>query len=48
MRKQLCAVRNCPATAVVKDHSHMSLVFSPNTEDDSVTGPMLRWIRSIR
>jgi triacylglycerol lipase len=48
MRKQLCAVRNCPATAVVKDHSHMSLVFSPNTEDDSVTGPMLRWIRSIK
>ena len=48
MKAQLCAVRNCPATAVFKDHSHMSLVFSPNTEDDSVTGPILRWMRSLR
>ena len=48
MKAQLCAVRNCPVTAVFKDHSHMSLVFSPNTEDDSVTGPILRWMRSLR
>jgi triacylglycerol lipase len=48
MKAQLCAVRNCPVTAVFKDHSHMSLVFSPNTEDDSVTGPILRWMRSVR
>jgi triacylglycerol lipase len=47
MKAQLCAVRNCPSTAVFKDHSHMSLVFSPNTPDDSVTGPILRWMRSI-
>jgi hypothetical protein len=46
MKAQLCAVRNCPATAVFKDHSHMSLVFSPNTEDDSVTGPLLRWMKN--
>jgi len=48
LRAQLCAVRNCPETTVFKDHSHMSLVFSPNTPDESVTGPILRWIKSVR
>ena len=32
---------------VFKDHSHVSLVFSPNTSDDSVTGPILKWMKSV-
>ena len=32
-------VKHCPTVVVFKDHSHMSEVFSPNTADDSVTGP---------
>ncbi len=27
---------------------HMSSVFSPNTADDSVTGPILRFIRRVK
>ena len=48
MKEQLCAVRNCPTTAVFKDHSHMSLVFSPNTADTSVTAPILKWMKSVK
>jgi hypothetical protein len=48
MKQQLCAVRNCPTTMVFKDHSHMSLVFSPNTSDNSVTGPILKWLKSVK
>lgn len=31
---------------VFKDHSHISEVTSPNTADDSVTGPILQLVRS--
>jgi hypothetical protein len=33
---------------LIKDHSHVSLVFSPNTADDSVTGPILKWMKSVK
>jgi hypothetical protein len=33
---------------VFKDHSHISEVMSPDTADDSVTGPILKWIRSVK
>jgi len=26
----------------------MSLVFSPNTKDDSVTSPLLKWMKSVK
>jgi hypothetical protein len=32
----------------MKDHSHISEVMSPGTPDDSVTGPILKWIRSVK
>jgi len=33
---------------VFKDHSHISEVMSPNTPDDSVTGPILKWIKDVK
>ena len=38
----------CPTTMLFRDHSHMSAVFSPNTADDSVTGPILKWMSSVK
>lgn len=48
LKDQLCKAGHCPATAVFKDHSHMSEVFSPNTADVSVTGPILKWMKSVK
>jgi hypothetical protein len=48
LRDQLCKAGRCPSYLVFKDHSHISEVMSPNTADDSVTGPILRWIRSVK
>jgi len=43
----LCEAGRCPTVGIFDDHSHMSLVFAPNTDDDSVTGPILEWMRSV-
>ena len=49
LKDALCKTGRCPATAeLIKDHSHVSLVFSPNTADDSVTGPILKWMKSVK
>jgi acetyl esterase/lipase len=48
LKDQLCKAGRCPTYLVLKDHSHISEVMSPNTADDSVTGPILMWIRSIK
>jgi triacylglycerol lipase len=48
LRDQLCKAGRCPTYLVFKDHSHISEVMSPNTADDSVTGPILNWMRSVR
>ncbi len=34
--------------AVFKDHSHMSEVFSPGSPDTEVSGPVLKWIKSVK
>ena len=47
-KDQLCMAKNCPTVMVFKDHSHMSEVFSPNTADDSVTAPILKWMKSVK
>lgn len=39
---------HCPTLLVPKGHSHMSLVFSIDTADTSVSGPILAWIRSVQ
>jgi len=46
LRQALCA-RRCPGFAVFKDHQHISTMFSFNTADESVSGPVLDWIRSV-
>ena len=48
LKNALCKAGRCPATGAFKDHSHMSLVFSPNTRDTSVTEPILKWMKSIK
>jgi acetyl esterase/lipase len=48
LRDQLCKAGRCPTYLVLKDHSHISEVMSPNTADDSVTGPILKWIRGVK
>jgi hypothetical protein len=48
LKAALCKAGRCPTSAMFKDHSHMSLVFSPNTADNSVTGPILKWMKSVK
>jgi triacylglycerol lipase len=49
LKNALCKAGRCPTTSeLIKDHSHVSLVFSPNTPDDSVTGPILKWMKSVK
>lgn len=37
-----------PELKIFKQHNHSSEVFSVNTNDVSVTDPLLKWIRSVR
>ncbi|HEY2843945.1 MAG TPA: alpha/beta hydrolase [Bryobacteraceae bacterium] len=48
LKEQLCKAGNCPQLALFKDHSHMSEVFSPNSPDDSVSGPILQWMKKVK
>ena len=48
IKDQLCMAGHCPTSAVFKDHSHMSEVFSPNSPDDTVSGPILKWMKSVK
>jgi acetyl esterase/lipase len=48
LKDQLCKAGRCPMYLVFKDHSHISEVMSPNTADGSVTGPILKWITSVK
>jgi acetyl esterase/lipase len=48
LKNGMCKTGRCPTTAFFKDHSHVSLVFSPNTADDSVTGPILKWMKGVK
>ena len=48
LRDQLCKADRCPTYQVYKDHSHISEVMSPDTADTSVTGPILKWMKSVK
>jgi triacylglycerol lipase len=48
LRDQLCMAGRCPKYLLIKDHSHISQVMSPGTSDTSVTGPILKWIKSVK
>ena len=47
-RDELTKGGHKPDYAVFKDHSHISEVMAPNTKDNSVTGPILKWIKSVK
>ena len=48
LKDQLCMAGHCPTVAVFKDHSHMSEVFSPGSPDTEVSGPILKWMKSVK
>jgi hypothetical protein len=48
LKEQFCKAGHCPTVMVFKDHSHISEVMSPYTADDSVTGPILKWMKSVK
>lgn len=48
LKAELCKAGRCPAYEVYKDHSHISEVMSPDTADTSVTGPILKWMKSVK
>jgi len=39
---------HCPTMLFEKGHSHMSEVFSIDTADTTVSGPILKWIKSVK
>jgi Carboxylesterase family len=38
----------CPTLLLAKGHSHVSLVFSIDSPDTTVSGPILAWIKSVK
>jgi hypothetical protein len=48
LRSELCKAGRCPTYVTYKDHSHISEVMSPDTADNSVTGPILKWMKSVK
>ena len=48
LRDELTKAGHKPDYAVFKAHSHISEVMSPNTKDTSVTGPILKWMKSVK
>ncbi len=47
LQQRLCAAGHCPATREFPSHNHLSVMFSFNTPDDSVSGPLLDWTRGV-
>ena len=48
LKDELCKRGHCPAFLDLKVHSHVSEVMAPNTADNSVTGPILKWMKSVK
>jgi hypothetical protein len=48
LKEELCRAGQCPVFSTFKDHSHISEVMSPDTSDTSVTGPILKWMKSVK
>jgi triacylglycerol lipase len=48
LRDELKKANRNVTYAVYKDHSHISEVMSPDTADESVTGPILKWMKSVQ
>jgi hypothetical protein len=47
LQQQLCRLGHCPTVRYFGGHNHLSVMFSFNTSDVSVSGPVLAWIRSL-
>jgi Carboxylesterase family len=50
LHDELCkeGPEHCPTLLYFKGESHMSEVFSPDTPDKTVTGPILSWMKKIK
>jgi hypothetical protein len=48
LRDQLNQGGHTVTYTVFKNHSHISEVMSPDTADTSVTGPILKWMKSVK
>jgi len=48
LKSAMCDAGHCPTLVEFKDHSHMSQVFSVGTPDMSVSGPVLKFLTSIK
>lgn len=48
LRDELKKANRNVTFVVYKDHSHISEVMSPDTADNSVTGPILKWMKSVK
>jgi len=48
LKEELCKAGRCPTYVTCKDHSHISEVMSPDTADNSVTGPIMKWMKSVK
>jgi hypothetical protein len=48
LRDALTMAGRMPNFVTFKDHSHISEVMSVDTADDSVTGPILKWMKSVK
>ena len=50
LHEELCKEEpdHCPTMLYARGHSHMSIVFSIDTPDKTVSGPILAWIKRIK
>jgi carboxylesterase family protein len=48
LKDELCKAGHCPTMLYMKGESHMSAVFSIDTSDQTVSGPILGWIKKIK
>lgn len=48
LKDELCKAGRCPAYVFLKAHSHVSEVMAPDTADNGVTGPILKWMKSVK
>lgn len=47
LQQQLCRLGHCPQVRYFANHNHLSVMFSFNTADTSVSGPVLAWIQAL-
>jgi len=45
LRRLLCEAKRCPESREFIDHNHLSVMFSFNTGDESVSGPIDAWMK---